>query len=105
VAILLKKKHTQAIDMPKASNIRTHQFINIIITTKCPYRLGDIAYQMQHIDFAPNPPTIYFGEPYNPLIFYFGSTYIPLWTTQGSHITHPNFIEMTQILSISTMSK
>jgi hypothetical protein len=77
--------------------LRTHQFISIIITIKCLYLLGDIAHQMQHIDFVQNPPTIYFGEPYNSPIFYFGSTYIPLWTTQGPNITHPNLIEMTQI--------
>jgi hypothetical protein len=38
-----------------------------------------IAHQMQRIDFAKNPPTFYFGEPYNPLVFHFGSTYIPFW--------------------------
>jgi hypothetical protein len=56
-----KKSIHKPFMLQKVINIKTHQFINIIITTKCPYLLG-------------------------------------------LAIAHPNIIEMTQILSTSTIS-
>jgi uncharacterized membrane protein len=70
--------------------LRTHQFISIIITIKCLYLLGDIAHQMQHIDFVENPSTSTLVNLTTHLYLILDEPTSHFGSTQGSLIAPPH---------------